>query len=200
MAGWEKETALQSPQHRGRLDDPVSHPWDVSRTSSSPLWSSALKLHPSAVSISPRPGELRTAAGRRHGMPFLAGPPANPIIVALVPTAKVRYLMWITPVRHPGKNKQATKAPVKFLVVFLNTGGRGRTRCFCYCPLSATSLFVIAAHTMYFNFIRWSCWTIPPWKTKRLLNKQTRTFSSPAPTVWQRGLCHPAIKWGKHRL
>lgn len=122
MAGWEKEeTALQSPQHWGRLDDPVSHPWDVSRSSSSPLWSSALKLHPSAVSISPRPGGLRTAAGRWHGMPFLAGPPANPIIVALVPTAKVRHLTWIIPVHHPGKNKQATKAPVKFLVVFLNT-------------------------------------------------------------------------------
>ena len=61
--------------------------------------------------------------------------------------------MWTTSVYHPLKNKQATKACAKFLVVVLNTGGRGRERCLCYCLLSATSLFVIVVHTRYLNFI-----------------------------------------------
>lgn len=51
-----------------------------------------------------------------------------------------------------------------------------------------------------FKFYRWSCWTIPPWKTKLLLNKRMWTFSLPAHTVSQHGLCHPAIKWSKYCL
>lgn len=130
---------------------------------------------------------------RSHKIPFQANP-ANPVTLAQVPPAKMQYLTWIT----PWNPKQATKACAEGLWVFLNTAGQG-TLLLLFSALSYILICNSGAHNV-FKLYRWSCWTILPWKTKLLLNKQLWTFSLPAHTASQHGLCHPAIKWSKDCL
>lgn len=118
--------------------------------------------------------------------------------MALVPPAEVHCLTELHLSVTPQNTKQATKAQAEWLWVFLITAGQG-TLLLLFSALSYILICNSGAHNV-FKFCRWSCWTILPWKTKLLLNKQLWTFPLPAHTASQHGLCHPAIKWSKDCL